>query len=105
VQLARWLSHFRDASCRQRQSGREMPLTSKRIAAILALLCLGILGRLLMHLSFGTLLGGAGFLFLIAMSRELWFAEKAHRSSEHEREEHLIREREFARARLRERGD
>ncbi len=82
-----------------------MPLTMKRIAALLALLCLGILGRFLLHLSFGTLLGGAGFLFLLAMLRELWFAEKAHRSSEDERKEHFFKEREFARARRRERGD
>lgn len=44
-------------------------------------------------------------LFVLAMLREAWWSEKAHRSIERERNEHLAREREFGRARQRERGD
>lgn len=80
-------------------------MTMRRTQALIALLCVGIFGRLFLHLSFGTLLVGASSLFVFWMLRELWFAEKAYRFSEHVREEHFIREREFASARLRERGD
>ena len=88
-----------------RRSGHRFPLIASRIAAFLALLCLGIFGRLLLHLSFKSLLCGAGVLFVLALFRELWFAEMAHRSGERERAEHFIKEREFARVRQRERGD
>jgi hypothetical protein len=39
------------------------------------------------------------------MLREIWWSEKARRSIERVREEHLAKEREFGRARQRERGD
>ena len=73
--------------------------------ALVVLLCMGTIGRLWLDLSFGTLVIGAGGLLVFGMLGQLWFSERAYRSSEHERDEHFIREREFASARRRERGD
>jgi tRNA A37 N6-isopentenylltransferase MiaA len=50
------------------------------------------------------LLGGS-ILLVLAMLREIWWSEKARRSIERARDEHLAKEREFGRARQRERGD
>jgi len=48
---------------------------------------------------------GIGLVVVLGVLRELWLSERAHRFSERQRREHLVREREFANARLRERGD
>jgi hypothetical protein len=42
---------------------------------------------------------------VLALLREIWRSEKARRSIERERAAHLAAEREFGRARQRERGD
>lgn len=81
------------------------PPMLRRTAALIALLCVGLLGQSFLHLSFKTLLLGAGSVVLIGLLQRLWFAERAYRFSEHERAEHILREREFATAQLRARGD
>jgi len=77
----------------------------KRAAPLVAVLCGAAAGLLLLDLSLGTVLIGIGLVVVLGVLRELWLSERAHRSSERERREHLVREREFANARLRERGD
>ena len=77
----------------------------KPIAAFLAMIFLWIVGAWLLNLSAGTILTVGGAFFVLVMLRELWWSEKAHRSIERKRNEHLAREREFGRASQRERGD
>lgn len=88
-----------------RTSPARPAMTMRLAGAVLALLCIGAIGRLWLDFSFGTLLIGAGCILVFGMLGKLWFSERAYRSSEHERDEHFIREREFASARRRERGD
>lgn len=76
-----------------------------RRTAALVLLCTGLLGRLFLRVSLETLLLGATFLVVIVAFRQLWLGERAYRVRELEREGHFLREREFASARRRERGD
>ena len=66
---------------------------------------LWIMGAWLLHLSLAITLGLAGTVCVLVMLREVWWSEKAYRSIERERNEQLAREREFCRARQRERGD
>lgn len=42
---------------------------------------------------------------MLALLRAIWWSEKARRSTERKRAEHLADEREFGRIRQRERGD
>ena len=58
-----------------------------------------------MTFSFGNLLFWGAAIFALVMLRELWLSERAHRSVERARARHSASEREFARARRRERGD
>jgi hypothetical protein len=58
-----------------------------------------------MTLSFGDLLFWGVAIVTLVMLRELWLSEKARRSVERARAKHFVGEREFARARQRERGD
>ena len=58
-----------------------------------------------MSFSFGNLLVWGAAIFALAMLREIWLSERARRSAERVRNEHLASEREFARARQRDRGD
>ncbi|HEX3422649.1 MAG TPA: hypothetical protein VHS33_04505 [Sphingomicrobium sp.] len=82
-----------------------MTTVKKSAWAIIAILSAGILSRASLGFSFGTLLVGFAILFALAMLARLWFSERAYRLTERERDEHFIKEREFASARLRERGD
>jgi len=59
----------------------------------------------MMSFSFGTFLFWVAAIFALAMLRRIWLSEKARRSIERERDEHFASEREFSRARQRERGD
>ena len=59
----------------------------------------------MMSLSFGNVLFWGSAIFAFAMLRRIWLSEKARRSIERERDEHFASEREFSRARQRERGD
>ena len=77
----------------------------KAIAALLAIVGLWTVGDRLLQLSSGTMVLGGSILFVLVMLREIWWSEKARRSIERVREEHLAKEREFGRARQRERGD
>jgi hypothetical protein len=77
----------------------------KAVAALLAIIGLWIVGGRLLQLPSGTMLLGGSILFVLAMLREIWWSEKARRSIERARDEHLAKEREFGRARQRERGD
>jgi len=77
----------------------------KPIATLLAIICLWILGGSLLHLSLATILFWGSVLFVLALLREIWWSEKARRSIERKRAEHLADEREFGRIRQRERGD
>lgn len=76
-----------------------------RRTAALILLCAGLLGRLFLHVSLESLLLGATFLVAIAALRQIWLAEREYRVRELERDGHFLREREFASAQRRERGD
>jgi len=59
----------------------------------------------MMSFSFGNLLFWGSAIFAFALLWRIWFSEKARRSIERERDEHFASEREFSRARQRERGD
>jgi len=59
----------------------------------------------MMSFSFGNFLFWGAAIFALAMLRRIWLSEKARRSVERERDEHFASEREFSRARQRERGD
>ena len=76
-----------------------------RRTAALVLLCAGLVACLLLHVPLETLLLGATFLVVIVALRQLWLVERAYRVRELEREGDLVREREFANAQRRERGD
>jgi hypothetical protein len=58
-----------------------------------------------MSFSFETLMFWGSAIFALAMLRRIWFSEKARRSIERDRDKHFASEREFSRARQRERGD
>jgi hypothetical protein len=77
----------------------------KAIAALLAIVGLWTVGDRLLQLSSGTMVLGGSILFVLVMLREIWWSETARRSIERVRDEHLAKEREFGRARQRERGD
>ena len=59
----------------------------------------------MMSFSFGTFLFSGAAIFALVMLSRIWASERAHRSIERERDEHFASEREFSRARQRERGD
>jgi hypothetical protein len=59
----------------------------------------------MMSFSFGNVLFWGSAIVAFAMLRKIWLSEKARRSIERERDEHFASEREFSRARQRERGD
>ena len=59
----------------------------------------------MMSFSLGNILFWGSAIFALAMLRRIWFSEKARRGLERERDEHFASEREFSRARQRERGD
>jgi cytochrome c-type biogenesis protein CcmH/NrfF len=58
-----------------------------------------------MTFTVGNLLFWSAAAFALVMLRELWLSEKARRRVERARANHFASEREFARARQRERGD
>ena len=58
-----------------------------------------------MTFSIGTFVFWGAAIIVLAMLRELWLSERAHRSVERARAKHFTSEREFASARRRERGD
>jgi hypothetical protein len=55
--------------------------------------------------SFGNVLFWGTVILTLVMIRELWLSERARRSVERARTKHFTSERDFARARQRERGD
>jgi len=69
------------------------------------LLCAGIFGFLVLHLSLTVLAISGGALVVAAMLREVWSSERAYRRDEHARDDHFAKEREHANALRRERGD
>lgn len=58
-----------------------------------------------MTFSFANLLMWGVAIVMLAMLRKIWLSERARRSVERARARHILNEREFARARQRERGD
>lgn len=58
-----------------------------------------------MAFSFANLLIWSAALFALAMLRTIWLSERAHRALERARAVQLASEREFGRARQRDRGD
>jgi hypothetical protein len=81
----------------------ERPITTTKSA--LAVLCLWILSAWFFHLSLAITIGIAAGIFIVSMLPELWWSERAHRSMRRESNLRAAREREYARARQRERGD
>ena len=77
----------------------------KPIATILGLLCFLIAGGLVLHLPAGTMLRWAAIFVALALLRTIWRSERAYLAIERDRNEQLARERDFGRARQRERGD
>ena len=59
----------------------------------------------MMSFSFGNILFWGSAIFALAMLHRIWLSERARRLIERERDEHFASEREFSRARQRERGD
>ena len=81
----------------------EQPITMTKWAV--ATVSLWIFGAWFFHLSLAIAIGIAAGIFIVSMLPELWWSERAHRSMRRESNLRAAREREYARARQRDRGD
>ena len=81
----------------------EQPISTTKWAV--AALCLWIPAAWFFDLSLAITIGIAAGIFLVSMLPELWWSERAHRSMRRESNLRAAREREYSRARQRERGD
>ena len=67
--------------------------------------CLWLPAAWLFHVSLEIMLGLGAGIFVVMMLPEMWWSERAHRSMRRESNLRAAREREYSRARQRERGD
>jgi len=81
----------------------ERPITMARWAA--GAFCLWVLVAWRLHLSLEITFGLGAGIFVLMMLPEVWWSERAHRSMRRESNLRAAREREYSRARQRERGD
>jgi hypothetical protein len=81
----------------------ERPITMTKWAV--ATVSLWIFAAWSFQLSLAIGIGIAAGIFLVSMLPELWWSERAHRSMQRESNLRAAREREYARARQRDRGD
>jgi len=67
--------------------------------------CLWLLAAWLLQVSLEIMLGVGAGIFLVVMLPEMWWSEREHRAMRREANLLAAREREYSRARQRERGD